>query len=95
MKITRDDVLHVAGLARLTIADRDVNRLAEQLGSILTYVESLDRIDTTDVPPTAHAVAAHNAFRTDTPHDSLDQDTALSNAPESEDGCFVVPKIIE
>ncbi len=95
MKISKEDVLHVAGLARLTIADTDVDRFAEQLAGILTYVESLDRVDTTDVPPTANAVETHNAFRADVPHASLDQETALLNAPESEDGCFVVPKIIE
>jgi len=95
MNITRDEVLHVAALARLTIAEADVDRLAGQLGGILSYVESLNRVDTAGIPPTSHAVETKNAFRPDVTHTHLDRETALSNAPESEEGCFVVPKIIE
>ena len=95
MKITKDEVLHVATLARLRVADSDVDRFAGQLGNILNYVETLDRIDTTGVDATAHAVDMANAFRDDTPGDSLDPEAALANAPEAEDGFFVVPKVIE
>ncbi len=95
MKITKDEVLHVATLARLKIAENDVDRFAGQLGDILTYVETLGRIDTTGVPPTSHAVDMANAFRDDTPRPHLEQDAALANAPEAEDGFFVVPKVIE
>lgn len=95
MKITRDEVCHVARLARLNIDEQDLDRFAEQLGSILSYVDSLGEVDASDIAPTAHAVDIKNALREDEPRDSLDQQTALSNAPESEDGCFVVPKIIE
>lgn len=95
MKITRDEVLHVAGLARLTLADSDIDRFAGQLGGILSYVESLSQVNTADIPPTSHAVETKNAFRPDVLHNHLEPEKALSNAPESEDGCFVVPKIIE
>ncbi len=95
MKITTDEVLHVAELARLTIDERDLERLSGQLGSILEYVESLKEVDTTGIPPTAHAVSTENAFRADEEVLSIDRDRALENAPETEDGFFVVPKIIE
>lgn len=95
MKISKDEVLHVARLARLNIEGEAVDRFAGQLGGILEYVESLAEIDTTDVDPTSHAVAAKNAFRQDEPHAHLDQAAATANAPESEDGCFIVPKVIE
>ncbi len=95
MKITADEVLHVAELARLKIDETDLERFAVQLGSILEYVASLERVDTSGVAPTAHAVLTRNAFRPDEEHRSIDRDRALENAPDSENGFFVVPKIIE
>ena len=95
MKITRDEVLHVAALARLNIAERDVDKFARDLGDILEHVESLGKVDTTDVVPTAHAVDVQNAFREDVEAGHLDNKAALVNAPEAEDGSFVVPKVIE
>ena len=95
MKITRDEVLHVAALARLTIAEADVDKFARNLADVLDHVERLGRVDTTDVPPTAHAVDVENAFREDVEAGHLDREAALENAPEAEDGSFVVPKVIE
>ncbi len=95
MKISRDEVLHVAKLARLHIEGQDVDQFAGQLGGILDYVDSLARVDTTDVPPTSHAVATKNAFRKDEPAGHLNAEEAAANAPESEDGYFIVPKVIE
>ncbi len=95
MKITTDEVLHVAKLARLKIDEKDLERLAEQLGSVLQYVESLNMVDTSGVVPTTHALSTQNAFRPDDAHTSTDRGNALSNAPETEDGFFIVPKIIE
>jgi aspartyl-tRNA(Asn)/glutamyl-tRNA(Gln) amidotransferase subunit C len=60
----------------------------------LDYVAKLDEVDTTDVPPTFHAVALTNAFRDDVVHDHLSRQAALSNAPSQDDGSFVVPKVI-
>ncbi|NOY68376.1 MAG: Asp-tRNA(Asn)/Glu-tRNA(Gln) amidotransferase subunit GatC [Deltaproteobacteria bacterium] len=94
MKITRDEVIHVAALARLCVAGDDIDRMADQVGDILSYVETLSRVDTTGVPPTAHAIDINNAFRDDTPGRHLDNAGALANAPEAEDGLFVVPRII-
>lgn len=95
MKISTDEVRHVAGLARLKIDDADLERFAGQLGVVLEYIESLKSVDTEGIIPTAHAVFTKNAFREDEEQGSLDRDIALAKAPESEDGFFVVPKIIE
>lgn len=95
MTITADDVLHVADLARLKIDDADLERFAGQLDSILEYMEALKEIDTAGISPTAHAVLRKTAFRTDEHRPSIDREGALKNAPETEDGFFVVPKIIE
>jgi len=94
MKITRDEVMYVASLARLDPAGDEIDRLASQIGDILLYIETLNQVDTTGVPPTAHIIGINNAFRGDVPGRHLDRDAALSNAPESEDGFFVVPRII-
>jgi aspartyl-tRNA(Asn)/glutamyl-tRNA(Gln) amidotransferase subunit C len=95
MKITRDEVLHVANLAHLELDEALIDKFAEQIGEILEYVDTLDRVDTKDVEPTSHAIFLTNAFREDEEKDHLDTDTALANAPEKEDGNFVVPKVIE
>jgi len=94
MKITQDEVLHVASLARLEIDDADVDRFAGQVGTILDYVDTLKKVDTTGVPATSHAITLTNAFREDEVKGQLDPEDALANAPEKESGAFVVPKII-
>ena len=94
MKISKAEVLHVANLARLDIDDADVDRFADQIGTILDYVDTLNQVDTTGVAATSHATALTNAFREDVERDHLDPDTALANAPDKDDGSFVVPKVI-
>jgi aspartyl-tRNA(Asn)/glutamyl-tRNA(Gln) amidotransferase subunit C len=94
MKITKTEVLHVAQLARLDIDDADVDRFAGQIGTILEYVDTLKQVDTTGVPATSHAITLTNAFREDEEQDHLDPQAALANAPEKEDGAFVVPKVL-
>jgi aspartyl-tRNA(Asn)/glutamyl-tRNA(Gln) amidotransferase subunit C len=94
MKITPDEVAHVAKLARLEIDPERVEKMADQLATILTYVEKLGEVDTQDVPPTSHAIALTNAFREDHVRDSLPREEALNNAPDQEAGGFVVPKVI-
>ena len=93
-KICKEEVLHVAHLARLELAGREIDRFAEQVGSVLTYMETLNLVDTHGVNPTSQAVMRSNAFREDKKAPHLDRDTALANAPESDDGSFLVPKII-
>jgi aspartyl-tRNA(Asn)/glutamyl-tRNA(Gln) amidotransferase subunit C len=94
MKITKDEVLHVANLARLDIDEASMDKFARQIGTILEYVDTLGRVDTQGVEPTSHAIFLNNAFREDDERENLDQDKALANAPEQEDGNFVVPKVI-
>ena len=94
MKITKKEVLHVAHLARLDINDADVDRFAGQIGTILDYVDTLKQVDTAGVPATSHAITLTNALREDKEQDHLDLQASLANAPEREDGAFVVPKVL-
>ncbi|MGD9022590.1 MAG: Asp-tRNA(Asn)/Glu-tRNA(Gln) amidotransferase subunit GatC [Deltaproteobacteria bacterium] len=94
MKISREEVAHVAKLARLNLDEDAVELYTKQLGDILTYMDTLNRVDTTDVPSTSHAIFINNAFREDEVKDSIPNEKALANAPQSEDGSFVVPKVI-
>lgn len=94
MKISKKEVLHVAQLARLNIDDADIDRFADQIGTILEYVDTLKQVDTTGVGATSHAITLTNAFREDEEQDHLDPEASLANAPETDDGTFVVPKVI-
>ena len=94
MKITKEEILHVANLARLKIDEASIGRFAEQIGTILDYVDQLGQLDTSGIKPMSHALALTNAFREDTQIDHLERETLLANAPEQEDGCFVVPKVV-
>jgi aspartyl-tRNA(Asn)/glutamyl-tRNA(Gln) amidotransferase subunit C len=94
MKITREQIVHVARLARLHLDDEAIELYTRQLGDILTYMDTLNRVDTTGVSPTSHAIFINNAFREDEVKTSMPVQLSLTNAPESEDGSFVVPKVI-
>ncbi len=94
MKITKEDVVHVANLARLQLSEEAIEKFAGQIGEILDHVDSLKRVDTQGVSATTHAISLTNAFREDHLSEQADRDLCMSNAPESEDGSFVVPKII-
>lgn len=95
MKITRNEVGHVAKLARLALPDEDLDALTGQMDAILDYVEKLNQLDTSGIIPTAHAVPMENAFRADETKPSIGLEKALRNAPAPVDGCFRVPKVIE
>lgn len=88
-------VAHVARLSRLNLSDDERARFRKQLGSILDYVRQLEALDLTDVPATAHVLPVANVMREDVPGECLPRDEALANAPEAEDGFFVVPPVIE
>jgi aspartyl-tRNA(Asn)/glutamyl-tRNA(Gln) amidotransferase subunit C len=94
MKISKDEVLKVAALARLDLEEASIEPFVEQISTILDYVDTLKNVDTKGVPATSHAISLTNAFREDEPHEHLDRDRALENAPEIEDGTFTVPRII-
>jgi aspartyl-tRNA(Asn)/glutamyl-tRNA(Gln) amidotransferase subunit C len=94
VKITKEEVMHVAKLARLDLDKKAIELYTKQLGDILTYMETLNRINTEHVPPTSHAIFINNAFREDEVEGSIPRERALANAPQSKEGSFVVPKVI-
>lgn len=95
MAITREEVLHVARLARLTLSDVEADRLRDQLGHLLDYIRQIDALDTRDVVPTSHAVEMGTPFRDDSVRPFGDQEAILSNAPDRFEDFFRVPRIIE
>jgi aspartyl-tRNA(Asn)/glutamyl-tRNA(Gln) amidotransferase subunit C len=95
MALTRDEVAHVARLARLSFTDEELDRFGHQLNDILQYADQVTALATEDVPPTSHALPLRNVFREDEVGECLPQDKALSTAPESEQERFRVPRIME
>lgn len=95
MTLTRDDVRHVAMLARLGLEPGEEDYYVDQLGAILAHVDRLREVDTEAIPPTAQVVPLDNRMRDDEPRPGLSQAEALANAPEARDGCFAVPAIQE
>ena len=94
MKISHDEVRKVARLARLEVAPSEVEALSDQLGRILDYVDTLKSANTENVEPMSQVTDRVNALREDVVVDSIGTEAALANAPESEDGHFVVPKVV-
>ena len=93
-KISTDDVRHVAKLARLSLDENRINRLAVQLENILKNVDKIAQLDVTGVEPMAHALPMRNVLREDVVEPSLTIEEVLRNAPETDDRFFKVPKII-
>jgi aspartyl-tRNA(Asn)/glutamyl-tRNA(Gln) amidotransferase subunit C len=89
--IEREQVLHVAKLARLGLTDEEVERMAGELSGILGHVDRIAELDLGGVEPTSHVVELENVWRADVPHESLDPDVALAQAPDPDDGAFRVP----
>jgi aspartyl-tRNA(Asn)/glutamyl-tRNA(Gln) amidotransferase subunit C len=89
--IEREQVLHVAKLARLGLSDEEVETMAGELSGILEHVDRIAALDLDEVPPTSHVVELENVLRADVPHESLPRDAALAPAPDPEDGAFRVP----
>ncbi len=94
MAISLQDVEYVAKLARLEIPAEAKADYGEKLNAILDYMQQLQELDTTGVPPTTHVLPLENVFREDIVRPCLDREKALANAPDREDGYFRVPKII-
>ena len=89
------DIEKVARLARLELSEEEKKTFGNQLEQILAYMEQLNRLDTTGVEPTSHAIPIQNAFRGDETRPSSLREEVLDIAPEEEDGHFRVPRIIE
>jgi aspartyl-tRNA(Asn)/glutamyl-tRNA(Gln) amidotransferase subunit C len=93
MAISRDEVLHVARLARLDLTEEEVGRFQEQLNAILEAVGKVSELDLSDVEPTAHPLDLSNVWAEDEPRPSLSVEDALANAPDREGAFFRVPAV--
>ena len=91
MSISRDEVVHVARLARLALTDEELDRFAGQLDAILEAVGKVSELELSEVEPTLHPLALSNVWAEDEPRPSLDVEEALANAPDREDDAFRVP----
>ncbi len=91
MAISREQVLHVAKLARLDLRDDEVERLTDELGAILDAVSKVAELDLADVPPTSHPLDLVNSWGADEPHASLPLEDVFANAPAREGDLFRVP----
>jgi aspartyl-tRNA(Asn)/glutamyl-tRNA(Gln) amidotransferase subunit C len=91
MAISREEVLHVAQLARLELTDDEVERFREQLSAILDAVSKVSELDLADVPPTSHPLEIANAWAEDVPRPCLTLDDAFANAPDRDDDYFRSP----
>jgi aspartyl-tRNA(Asn)/glutamyl-tRNA(Gln) amidotransferase subunit C len=91
MAITREEVLHVARLARLELSEDEVTRFREQLSAILEAVSKVSELDLSDVPPTSHPLQIANAWAEDEPHECLGLDDAFANAPDRDGDLFRTP----
>ena len=95
MKLTYEQVGHIAWLARLGLSEEEVERFSLQLSNILENFEILKEVDTTNVPPATHTIPLQNVFRKDDVSESYPQAEILSNAPRQEGNCFKVQAILE
>jgi aspartyl-tRNA(Asn)/glutamyl-tRNA(Gln) amidotransferase subunit C len=92
VSLSRDQVLHVARLARLELSEEEVERFSDELSKVFDWVETINELgDLEDVEPTSHVVAVENALRADEPQPSLPQEVALAAAPDAAQGGFRVP----
>jgi aspartyl-tRNA(Asn)/glutamyl-tRNA(Gln) amidotransferase subunit C len=93
-RITREDVAHVADLARLTLSEEELDRFTDQLAAVLDHARDVEALDTAGVPPTAHPLPLRNILRDDEVRPSLDRDEVLAQAPAAEDRRFAVPPVL-
>jgi len=95
VKLTKEEVEHVAWLARLELKDEEKERLTGHLNRIMVHFEKLQELDTADVEPTSHSIPVQNVFREDVVGPCLPVEDVLSNAPEAGDDSFIVPQVVE
>jgi len=95
MKLSHEEVRHIAELAKLGITDEEVEQFSEQLSAILEYAEMINRLDTDAIPPTAQVIELRNIMRDDESRPSLPAEEILANAPRREDDRFQVQAILE
>ncbi|KDR95689.1 aspartyl/glutamyl-tRNA(Asn/Gln) amidotransferase subunit C [Peptoclostridium litorale DSM 5388] len=93
--IDREKILHIAHLARLELTEEEISDYMTKLNDILSYVERLQSVDTENTDITYNPNGSYNAFRNDEVRPSLERESVLQNAPDSEMGCFKVPKVLD
>ncbi|HLQ71314.1 MAG TPA: Asp-tRNA(Asn)/Glu-tRNA(Gln) amidotransferase subunit GatC [Bacillota bacterium] len=94
-KVTKEEVMELANVARLSVTDDEVTSFETYLNDILTYADEMNELDTADVKPTTHVLDLTNVMRKDEATEQLTQDEALKNAPSHKDGQFKVPSILK
>jgi aspartyl-tRNA(Asn)/glutamyl-tRNA(Gln) amidotransferase subunit C len=94
-RITKEDVKHVAHLARLSFSDEEIETYTKQLDDIIGFAEQLNELDTNNVEPTTHVLDIKNVLREDESRDWLSREEALQNAPDQQNGQVKVPRILE
>jgi aspartyl-tRNA(Asn)/glutamyl-tRNA(Gln) amidotransferase subunit C len=95
MKLSREEVLHIARLARVALTEEEIIRISEQLSNLLEHFEVLQKVDTEGVPPTAQSVTLQSVMREDVVAPSLPPEEVLANAPRREGDCFRVRAVLE
>lgn len=95
MKISEEEVKHIANLAKLNLSDDEVQKYSKDLGNIASFVEKLNEVDVTGVEPTAHILDIKNVFRKDEVCSVFGREEILKNAPSKEAGCISVPRVVE
>jgi aspartyl-tRNA(Asn)/glutamyl-tRNA(Gln) amidotransferase subunit C len=95
VKITKEQVEHVANLARLNLTEEEKEQMTTDMEAIIEFANRINEIDIDNINPTAHIIPVNNVFREDEINLSFSRDELLSNAPNKENGCFSVPRIVE
>ncbi|MBC7959170.1 MAG: Asp-tRNA(Asn)/Glu-tRNA(Gln) amidotransferase subunit GatC [Vallitaleaceae bacterium] len=95
MKITKEQVTHVANLARLNLTEEEKEVMTKDMASIISFVDQMNGLDISGIKPTDHIIPINNVFRDDVVKPSMNREELLRNAPEQENGCYSVPKIVE
>jgi aspartyl-tRNA(Asn)/glutamyl-tRNA(Gln) amidotransferase subunit C len=95
VKLTHQEVMNIAELAKLDLTDAEIDQFADQLSAVLDYASRLDQLDTKDIPPTATVLPLENVMRDDVARPSLPREQALANAPDTADGQFRVNAVLD
>jgi aspartyl-tRNA(Asn)/glutamyl-tRNA(Gln) amidotransferase subunit C len=95
VQITDETIAYVSALAKLELSGAEKEKAKEDLGNILNYIDTMNEIDTDEVEPMSHVFPIKNVFREDVVENTADRENLLSNAPEQQDGCYVVPQTVE
>lgn len=94
MRISKDEVKHIANLSKLNFTDNELEKLVVQLENIVEFAEQLNEVNVEDIKPTAHIIDKSNIFRKDEIHESFERAEMLRNAPSKDCGCISVPKVV-